>query len=44
MKSILKIGNVIDERKKTKKVRIQEVQSVSSPKKPKNNATKKRIS
>jgi hypothetical protein len=45
IKSILKIGNVIDENKKTKKVRIQEeVQLVRPFKKPKNNATKKRIS
>jgi len=43
MKSILKIGNVIDEHKKTKKVRIQEVPRDSPPKKPKNNATKKNI-
>jgi len=43
IKSILKIGNVIDEHKKTKKVRIQEVPRDTPPKKPKNNATKKNI-
>jgi hypothetical protein len=43
IKSILKIGNVIDEHKKTKKVRIQEVQLGRPLKKPKNNATKKAV-
>lgn len=41
IKSILKIGNVVDEHKKTKKVRIQEVRSARPLKKLKNNATKK---
>lgn len=43
IKSILKIGNVIDEHKKTKKVRIQEVHSERPLKKPKNNATKRAV-